>query len=328
MAQLNITKTYDDGLILTEADLDNIKNDVETFLNVTKLSDDNLQDAGITASSKLIDASISTAKYANASVTAAKLAADAVGTASIADDSVTAAKLRDDPSIDANRAVTTDHIRDNAITKTKIADDAVGSAELQDDPSVDGNRAVTSDHIRDGAITQNKMANNAITNNMIIDSQITVSKMAARNSTATPGSNDIGISSSSGAFSNTTTSFTTVTNLSVTINIVGRPIIMQLIPDGSGSAANIKLINNVGAGSAVNRAKLRFRRGGGQIALFEVGSDGTTNGFINDLQWPVGAFYFIDNPGAGTHTYDIQAAVNTAVNDIQVNFCKLVVYEM
>jgi microcystin-dependent protein len=93
MATLVITKTYADGDILTEADLDAIKDDVEAFLNVTGINDDNIQTAGITASSKLIDATISTAKIANSAITAGKLAADSVTTVKILDANVTPAKL-------------------------------------------------------------------------------------------------------------------------------------------------------------------------------------------------------------------------------------------
>jgi hypothetical protein len=103
MATLSITKAWADGEVLLEADLDNIKDDVETFLNTTKINDDNIQNAGITASSKLIDASISTAKLANLAITTAKiddlavttgkLAASAVTTAKITDANVTKAKL-------------------------------------------------------------------------------------------------------------------------------------------------------------------------------------------------------------------------------------------
>jgi microcystin-dependent protein len=49
MPTLTITKTYQDGNVLSEADLDNIKDSIETFINVTKLDDDNLQDNGISS---------------------------------------------------------------------------------------------------------------------------------------------------------------------------------------------------------------------------------------------------------------------------------------
>lgn len=99
MATLTITKEWANGEILLESDLDFIKNDVETFLNVTGIDDDNIQDVGITASSKLVDGSISTAKLAGSSVTAPKIASDAVTTIKILDANVTVAKLGPDVAL-------------------------------------------------------------------------------------------------------------------------------------------------------------------------------------------------------------------------------------
>lgn len=47
MPVFSLTKTYANGNVLTEADLDNLKNSIETALNVTKLDDSNLQADGI-----------------------------------------------------------------------------------------------------------------------------------------------------------------------------------------------------------------------------------------------------------------------------------------
>lgn len=47
MPTFTMTKTYQDGNVLTESDLDNMKTSTETFMNTTKLDDDNLQDTGI-----------------------------------------------------------------------------------------------------------------------------------------------------------------------------------------------------------------------------------------------------------------------------------------
>lgn len=96
MATLTITKHWANGQILLESDLDFIKNDTETFLNVTGIDDDNIQNAGITASSKLVDGTISTAKLQNAAITTAKIASDAITTVNILDANVTAAKLGPD----------------------------------------------------------------------------------------------------------------------------------------------------------------------------------------------------------------------------------------
>lgn len=104
MATLDVDRPYSDGNPLTEAMLDDFLDDIETFINTTKINDDNIQTAGITASTKLVDGSIN----------AAKIASDAVTTAKILDANVTAAKLASD-------AVTTVKILDANVTVAKLA---------------------------------------------------------------------------------------------------------------------------------------------------------------------------------------------------------------
>lgn len=95
MATLDVTRAYSDGEVLTEAQIDTIRTDIETFFNTTKLNDDNIQNSGITGSTKLADASISTAKLADSSIINAKIQDDAITTSKIIDEAVTAAKIAD-----------------------------------------------------------------------------------------------------------------------------------------------------------------------------------------------------------------------------------------
>jgi microcystin-dependent protein len=93
MPSLDARRTYTDGQILFAADLDAVVDDIETILNVTKLNDDNIQNNGITASAKLVDASISEGKLASSAVTATKIADNAVITAKLIDEAVQRAKI-------------------------------------------------------------------------------------------------------------------------------------------------------------------------------------------------------------------------------------------
>lgn len=68
MPALSITKTYADNQVLNESDLDNIINDVENFMNTTKLDNVNIQTNGIL-----------TANIADEAITAAKIAAAVAG---------------------------------------------------------------------------------------------------------------------------------------------------------------------------------------------------------------------------------------------------------
>jgi microcystin-dependent protein len=93
MATLSITKQWANGEVLLEADLDYIKSDIETFLNTTKINDDNIQAGGITGSTKLVDLSVTVGKLATDSVSTAKILDSNVTTAKIADLNVTYAKI-------------------------------------------------------------------------------------------------------------------------------------------------------------------------------------------------------------------------------------------
>lgn len=95
MGTLDARRTYIDGSILFAADLDAIIDDIETFVNTTKLNDDNLQDQGITGSAKLIDASVTAGKLASNAITTTKIADANVTTPKIADEAVTRAKIDD-----------------------------------------------------------------------------------------------------------------------------------------------------------------------------------------------------------------------------------------
>lgn len=138
MPRLDIRRTFDDDNFSAKQDIDNILDDMETFLNVTQLDDDNIQDASITGSDKLTADTIS----------AGKLASSAVTTAKIVDDSVTDDKLAADCAgngltQDANGAIAvnvddstlevssdTVQVKDNGVTTAKINDNAVTNAKF------------------------------------------------------------------------------------------------------------------------------------------------------------------------------------------------------
>lgn len=123
MAQLDVRRTYADGSMLLKQDLDAFVDDIETFINLTRLNDDNFLDAGITASSKVTDATITNAKFEEGSITTAKILDLAVTAAKIANSAVTTAKI-------ADTTVTTTEIAAAAISTVKIADANITYAKL------------------------------------------------------------------------------------------------------------------------------------------------------------------------------------------------------
>lgn len=281
MALISVTKTYKDGDVLLEADLDGIKSSIENFVNVTRLNDDNLQNDGITGSDKLVDASVSQAKMATNSISTAKVVDGAITTAKLADTSVTTAKITD-----AN--VTTAKIADANITTAKIADSNVTAVKLATD-------SVTEDKITAGAVTEAKIGSNAVTTAKINDAAVTIAKQA---SVATLATNFSG--SATG-----TTTLTLVSSRTLT-QAAGRPLRIVITSYEASSASSIT------SGGSGNRV-LRF----GSYALVRLGASHT---FYNTTLTANTPWVFvIASPGPGTYNLYIDTGVSESVTVTNVN---------
>lgn len=134
MPTINLTRNYEDGTILFQSDLDAFLDDLESFLNTTKIDNSNIQDGGIDGSLKLTTASVVESKLASAAVTTSKIADDAVTTAKILAANVTTAKI-------ADSNVTTAKIADSNVTTAKIADSNVTTAKIADGAVTQAKRA-------------------------------------------------------------------------------------------------------------------------------------------------------------------------------------------
>lgn len=144
MATITIPREYEDGEILVESDLDAANDAVETFLNTTKINDDNIQNSGITGSTKLVNATVTEAKLATDSVSTLKIVNEAVTNPKIGADAVNGSKIADD-------AIDSEHYVDGSIDPAHLADLAVTTAKIND-------LAVTTGKIASGAVTQAKRA--------------------------------------------------------------------------------------------------------------------------------------------------------------------------
>lgn len=148
------------------------------------------------------------------------------------------------------------------------------------------------------------------------DSGITTAKLAANCVTAAKKAaltqNE---SSSSGNFTTTSTSFTSVTNLSTAITTTGRPVMIMLRSDGSGSASGFK-------GKSTNGSEMRFLRGGTEIARQFIG------GFNTGWQGTATPLFHIETSlAAGTYTYTVEIkAVSSA--DTYCDYFKLLAFEL
>lgn len=121
-------------------------------------------------------------------------------------------------------------------------------------------------------------------------------------------------SAASGDFDSSATSFTDVTNLSVTITSNGRPVWIGLIGDSASVASRVA--------STSNGNRLRFLKNGAtSLCDMFVGSDA----FIH----PPGMFNFIDTAAtAGSITYKLQVQASSGAQTMSVYRCKLVAVQL
>lgn len=136
------------------------------------------------------------------------------------------------------------------------------------------------------------------------------------------------ISSSSGTFTTTSTTLTQVTNFSITLVTTGRPVFIFVQSDGlsvtnagcvnctaaTATEAGAFFVIDRDAATAVYPTKLDFAPGSSTIS--------------DTITVPPGAVCAIDFPGAGSHTYILNAKVLGASMTAGVLNCVMVAYEL
>lgn len=220
-----------------------------------------------------------------------------------------------------NGNIDSTNIATGGVSTTNLASEAVTEAKL-------GPSAVTTAKVADGAVTGVKLNSNvvdnstlAISSNQLIvkDGGITSAKMAALGQQ---------VSSSSGSFSMSSSTFADVTNLTVSITTTGRPVVLHLIGDGAGSYSNILIVNSSTSGSngLFNSGAIKFLRDASEVDCQSFGPEGVGLTAPN-LILPPGSFFTYDAPAAGTYTYKVQvAALNS--DTLQVNNVRLFAYQL
>jgi hypothetical protein len=151
-----------------------------------------------------------------------------------------------------------------------------------------------------------------------------IATVRTRATGTTVAAGGVAISASSGAFLTAATSFTDVTNLSVTITTSGRPVFVGLMDDGTAVGSNILILNSTTTADMV----LKILRGASSISLSEISQLSGSGASGSLLQIPSSSIFFIDVVGAGTYTYKIQVKNQHASQTLEVNFTSLIVYEL
>jgi len=199
----------------------------------------------------------------------------------------------------------------SAVTTVKIQDTAVTTAKITD-------LNVTTAKINALAVTTAKINDLAVTTGKIADLAVTQGKRAALGQQ---------LSSGSGTFSTTSSSFVDVTNLTVTITTTGRPVFLSLGGAATGTIPGPSAGCSHGS-SDTAICKFAYLRdaspsvGENTVTARALGATAVKN-FI-----PCSSFSHIDVVAAGTYTYKFQAAAVGSGSAAEVSECKLTAYEL
>lgn len=148
-------------------------------------------------------------------------------------------------------------------------------------------------------IAAGDIANDAITTDKILDGNVTPAKLSASNHT---------LSLSCGSTSVNNVAYTDVANLTATITATGRPVLVMLVPDGSG--------NTTGTGNTSD-CFLAFVKNTVVTAEFRLPGSGS---------YQPANFSFVDVAGTtGSVEYKVQVKGSVAV---PVRYMKLLVKEL
>jgi hypothetical protein len=258
--------------------------------DIVQINTQDIVDAAI-ATSKLGDGAVSSAKIQDAAITSAKIGTAAVVTAAIGDLQVTTAKMAD-LSVNnaklANAAVGSANIQNAAITNALIANAAVGTAQIQ-------GAAITS------ALIANLAVGTAHIQDLSVDT-IKIANGAVTNQNDAPGA-------------------------SVTCNVSGSTTLCNCSVTSVGKTVGIIVATTI---------SLQSGAGGSSYPILVIKRDGTIifEAFTS-LVVPASATLasgvsatFFDQPGAGTHNYELDVIFSTNASVASAGAGGIYVFEL
>ena len=164
--------------------------------------------------------------------------------------------------------------------------------------------------VMNGGIGTAQIAVGGVATSNIADNAVTRAKLAAVGQHVTL---------SSGAYSRSNTVAATVTNLSETFSVTGRPVMLMLQPDGGGTPGYISCGSAVGIN---NFCVVQLYRGLTLIGQYYMPTIQNTLTLMNSLS-------FLDTPSAGSYDYSVSVYTgNTGNVTINVQYMVLMAYEL
>ena len=147
-------------------------------------------------------------------------------------------------------------------------------------------------------------------------------KLAQRSIGTNVGVGGIAVSQPSGLWQNGTTNFQDISNLVVTVQTTGRPVMLQLI--AADPALSVVEAFQQGGGAPPD-AYYKITRNGGDIWWARLAKETGGSGF---LVVPPGIINHVDFPAAGTHTYRLRGAGASPNSIAYLGSCMLVAFEL
>lgn len=189
-------------------------------------------------------------------------------------------------------------VKADGITGTMLSSNVVDDFTLE--------QTGTTLNIKDDGVTTDKIADDAVTQ----------AKLGAAN---------IVESTAASAFFSTSTSYTDITNLSVSITTTGRPVVIVLQPSTSDSRISCSSSSNATPSWS---CYFRVLRGSTNVGTNFVSYQYPDNASDTVVGLPGSVVHVVDTPSAGTYTYKVQWRGTGEDPQLFVNNYSLMVYEL